>query len=94
MNPQDIFFNGYKFKQYFTPFQNYFYIIPVYTPIKNSQANTPVEILHQVIYNMIATKYLDIKVYDYINTWFETLTYISWSIRASYYHTLLFDTVK
>ena len=55
---------------------------------KNPQAKYPVEKVHQVIYNMIVTKYLDRNLYKYINPGGDTLTYISWVIRA-YYQCLL-----
>ena len=38
---------------------------------------------------MLVTKYLDNKVFDYIDTWGETLAYIAWSIRSPYHHTIL-----
>ena len=38
---------------------------------------------------MFVTKYLDKKVFDYIDQWGETLASIKWSIRASYHHTIL-----
>ena len=37
---------------------------------------------------MLVKKDTSNKVLDYINTWGETLAYISWAIRASYHHTL------
>ena len=43
---------------------------------KNTQANNPVEWLHQVILSMIITKYIANKVFDYIYTWGENLAYI------------------
>ena len=46
------------------------------------------EQLHQVILNMLVTKYLDNKVFDYIYPWGETLSYIALPIRASYHHTI------
>ena len=53
--------NGSELKRYFTPFLNDFDIKPVFTPVKNPQANSPVERAHQVILNMIVTKDLDKK---------------------------------
>ena len=38
---------------------------------------------------MLVTKDLDNRVFDYIDTWGETLTYIPWAIRASYHHTIM-----
>ena len=56
--------------------------------IKNPQNNDLVDRVHQVIYNMLVTKYLDKKVFDYIDTWCETLANIAWSIRVPYHRTL------
>ena len=56
--------------------------------IKNPQTNDLVDRVHQVIYNMLVTKYLDNKVFDYIDTWCETLANIAWSIRVPYHRTL------
>ena len=39
--------------------------------------------LHQVILNILVTKDLFYKVFNYIYSWGETLTSISWEIRAS-----------
>ena len=43
---------------------------------------------NQVIYNILVIKYIDIKVFDYIYPWYETLTYIAWFIRPSYHLTI------
>ena len=67
---------------------NRFNIKPVSTTIKTSQANAPVEWVHQVILNTLVIKDLDNKVFDYIDTWGETLAYIAWDIIASYHHTI------
>ena len=37
---------------------------------------------------MLATKDLDNKVFDYIYPWGETLAYIAWVIRASYFRNI------
>ena len=84
-----VFDNGSEFKQYFTTLQKDFNIKPVLTSINNPQANAPVERVNQVILNMLVTKDLDKKVFDYIDPWYETLASIAWAIRASYYHTIL-----
>ena len=47
-----------------------------------------VEHLHQVILNMLVTKDIDNKVFDYIDPWGENLAYIAWGIRKSYHHTI------
>ena len=61
----------------------------VLAPVKNPQANTPVELENQVILNMLFTKDIDKKVFDYIYPWGETLAYIAWVIRASYNRTIM-----
>ena len=45
--------------------------------------------VHQLILNMLVTKDLDNKVFNYIDPWGETLAYIAWAIRASYHHTII-----
>ena len=84
-----VFNNGYYFKQDFTPLLKEFDIKPVLTSAKNPQDNSPVERVHQVILNMLVTKDLDKKFFDYIDPWDETLASIAWAIRASYYHNIL-----
>ena len=84
-----VFDNGYEFKQEFTPLLKEFYIKPVLTSVKNLQANATVEWLHQVILNMLVTKDLDNKVFEYIDPWGETLSYIAWAIRDSYHLTIM-----
>ena len=66
-------------------------IKPVLTSVKNPQANTPVEQVNQGILNMLVTKDLDNKVFEYIYPWGETLSYIAWAIRSSY-HSAIMDT--
>ena len=66
-----------------------FNIKPVLMSAKNPQDNSPVERVHQVILNMLVTKDLDKKFFDYIDPWDETLASIAWAIRASYYHNIL-----
>ena len=80
-----MFVNRSGFKRYFTPLIKYFYIEPVLTKIKKPQANARVECVHQVILNILVTKDLANKLFDYIYPWGETLSSISWAIRA-YYH--------
>ena len=58
---------------------------------KNTQANNPVEWLHQVILSMIITKYIANKVFDYIYTWGENLAYIPQAIK-DYYQCTIQDT--
>ena len=56
--------------------------------IKNPQANAPVERMHQVILNMLLTKDIYNKLFDYIDPWGETRGYIAWAIRSSYHPTI------
>ena len=44
--------------------------------------------MHQVILNMLVTKDIHNKSFDYIDPWGETLGYIAWMIRASYHPTI------
>ena len=62
-----MFDNRSEFKLCFTPFLKYFDIKPVLMNIINPQSNAPVEQVHQVILNMLATKYLANKFFDYID---------------------------
>ena len=78
-----MFDNGSEFILDFTPLLKDFDIKPVLTSVKNPQANDPVELVHQLILNMLVTKYLDNKFFDYIDPCGETLASIAWEIRAS-----------
>ena len=80
--------NRSKFKQDFTTLIKYLDIKHVLTTIKNPNSNAPVERVHQVTLNMIVTKDLDKKVFDYIYPWGETLASIVWSIRGPYHRTI------
>ena len=62
-----VFDNGSEFKRYFTPFLKDFYIKPVLTLVKNPQVNALVERVYQVILNMLVTKDIDNKVFEYID---------------------------
>ena len=88
-----MFDNRYYFKRDFNPFLKEFDIKPVITSVNNPQYNTPVEWVHQVILNMLVTKDLDNKVFDHIYPWVENLSYIEWSIRASYHRTIMTTSV-
>ena len=48
------------------------------------------EWVHQVIYNMIVTKYIDSKVFDYIDPCGETLSSVSLEIISLYHRTIGF----
>ena len=53
--------------------------------VKNAQAKTLVEWVHQVIYNILVTKYLDKKALDSMDLWSEKLASIAWEISEYYY---------
>ena len=74
-----VVYNGYDFKRDFNPLLKEFYVKPVLTSVKNPQANTPFERVHQVISSMLVTKDIYNKVFDYIDPWVETLASISWA---------------
>ena len=61
-----VFDKCYEFKRYFTTLIKDFDIEPVLTSVKNPQANAPVERVNQLILNMLVTKDIDKKVFDYI----------------------------
>ena len=46
------------------------------------------EQVNKLILNMLVTKNLDNKLFDYIDSLGETLAYIVWEIMASYYRTI------
>ena len=52
------------------------------------------ERIHQVILNMLATKDIYNKVFNYIDPWGENLASISWSIRVYYHHTIMDTPVQ
>ena len=72
-----MFDNGSEFKRDFTTLIKDFGVKPVLKTIQNSQANALEERLHKIILNMLATKDFDNKVFDYICSWNETLSYIA-----------------
>ena len=66
--PHKVVFNNVsEFKQDFNHFLKDFDIKTVLTSVKNAQANVPTEGVHQVELNMLVTKDLDNKVFDYID---------------------------
>ena len=83
-----VYDNGSEFKKDFQPLLKDFDIKPKCTTVENPQANAPVERVHQVIQNMIRTKDLANRIFDYIDPWDEILSSIAWAIRASYHSTL------
>ena len=84
-----MFDNISEFKQEFTPFLKAFDIKPVLTSVKKPQYNAPVERVHKVMLNMLITKDIDNKVFEYIYQWGETLEYIVWNISASYHRNIM-----
>ena len=56
--------------------------------IKKPQDNALVNPAHQIILNMLVTKNISNKVFDYIDPWGEPLAYILWDIRASYHQNI------
>ena len=78
-----------EFKQDSIPLPKDFDIKPILKTNKNSESNSPVERVHQVMLNMLVTKDLDKKVFEYIYPWGETLAYISWAIKDSYNCTIM-----
>ena len=83
-----VFHNGSEPKRDFIPLLKDFDIKHVCTTVGNPQANGPLEQVHQVIHNMIVTKYIKTRTVDYINTWGEILTSVSWAIRALHHSKL------
>ena len=74
-----MFDNGSEIKGYFTPLIKDFGIKPVSVTIKNLQANAPVDRYHQLILNMLFTKDLHKKDFDYIDIRGEKLASIAWA---------------
>ena len=84
-----VFDNGFEFKREFTTLLKDFDIKHVLTLVKNLQYHALVEQLHQLILKMIVTKDIDNKVFDYIDPWGETRSYIAWTKRASYHRKIM-----
>ena len=84
-----MFDNGSEFIREFTPLLKFFDIKPALTPVNDPKANNPEERVHQVILNMLATKDLNNKIFEYIDSWGETLVSIAQVIRASYRRTII-----
>ena len=87
-----MFNNGSEFKQYFTPLLKYFDVEHDLTKIKNPQANSPVERVHQVILSVLFTKDIDNRLFDHIDPWVETLASIAWAIRSSCHRNILYTS--
>ena len=79
-----IFDNGSEFKKDFVPLLKDWAIKPVCTTIKNPQANSPIERIHQVLRNMLLTKNLPEETFDYLDPFGHILASVAWAVRASY----------
>ena len=79
-----VFDNGSEFKKDFMPLLKDWAIKPKCTTVKNPQANSHVERIHQVLKNMFLTKKLKVQILDYIDPFGEILPSIAWAVRASY----------
>jgi len=79
--PREVIFdNGSEFKKGFKNFA----IKPKCTAIKNPQANSPIERIHQVLQSMFTTKNLPHQVFNLIAPFGEILSSLAWAVRASY----------
>ena len=79
-----IFDNGSEFKKDFVPLLKDLSIKPKVTTIKNPQANSPIERIHQVLRHMLLTKNLQEDVLDYIDPFGSILSSVAWAVRSSY----------
>ena len=61
---------------------------PVLRTLNDPEDSDLVEWVHKVIYNIIVTKDIDNKLFDYIDPWGKTLASIAWAIRVSYHRTI------
>ena len=83
-----IFDNGNEFKKDFLPLLRDFSIKPTPTTIKNPQANSILERVHQVLGNMLRTKDLQTHEFDDMDPWSELLASVAWAIRSTHHTTL------
>ena len=79
-----VFDNGSEFKKNFIPLLQDWSIKPVCTTVKNPQANSPVERIHQVIRHMFLTKNFKETIFDNIDPFGAILASVAWAVRASY----------
>ena len=79
-----VFDNGSEFKKDFVPLLQDWSVKPVCTTIKNPQANSPVERIHQVIRHMFLTKNFKETIFDNIDPFGTILASVAWAVRASY----------
>ena len=66
-----------------------FDIKPVLTKTTPPQSKTLVERVNKLILNMLVTKDIDNKVFNYMDSLGETLAYIAWEIWAYYHRTIM-----
>ena len=84
--PRKVMFDErYDFKRDFTPLIKDLCIKTALKSFNKTQYNAPVGRVHQVILKILVTKYLDNKVFYYIDPWGENLAYIVWAIKGSYH---------
>ena len=83
-----IFDNRNEFKKDFLPLLKDFSIKPTPTTIKNPQANSILERIHQVLGNMLRTKNLQQHDFDDMDPWSELLASVAWAIRSTHHTTL------
>ena len=79
-----VFDNGSEFKKDFVPLLKDLSIKPKCTTIKNPQANSPIERIHQVLRHMLLTKNLAEQTLDYLDPFGSILASVAWAVRSSY----------
>ena len=79
-----VFDNGSEFKKDFVPLLRDWSIKPKCITVKNPQANSPVERVHQVVRHMFLTKNFKEKTFDNIDPFGAILSSVAWAIRASF----------
>ena len=85
---QVLYDNGSEFKKDFQPLLKDLAIKPKCTTIKNPQANSILERIHQVTGNMLTSSDLMNQEFDIRDLWTPTLTSIAYAIRCSHHSTL------
>ena len=85
---QVLYDNGSEFKKDFQPLLKDLAIKPKCTTIKNPQANSILERIHQVTGNMLTSSDLMNQEFDIRDLWTPTLTSIAYAIHCSHHSTL------
>ena len=75
-------------RENFIPLLKYFPVKPTCTTLKNPQANSILEVIHQVVGIMFKTKYLANFMFDAVPLWSDILAYTAYAVRCSYHITL------